>query len=186
MLRALCASLASWPAMSPATASSLPIPTTIGAFAGAAYVVSLVKFDRMTSSWSFDPYALLTGAADPLTFLYVNYLPSSPDMCTASVYLKRSMVSAASPHFRHECQVHQIRHRQIFSVACRIVISDLKGGFLSQIGGNGPNLIDGPFSDAAFNRPQGLAYSAARDMLYVADTENHALREVRHDASRCS
>ena len=61
---------------------------------------------------------------------------------------------------------------------CRIVVTDLQGEFLSQIGGNGPNLIDGSFSDAAFNRPQGLAYSAQRGCLYVADTENHALREV--------
>lgn len=63
-------------------------------------------------------------------------------------------------------------------LCCRIVITDLQGAFLTQIGGNGPNLVDGSFSDAAFNRPQGLAYSSQRDTLYVADTENHALREV--------
>ena len=47
-----------------------------------------------------------------------------------------------------------------------------------QVGGNGPALKDGGFEAAAFNRPQGLAYSPARDVLYVADTESHALREV--------
>ncbi|KAL2536920.1 haloacid dehalogenase-like hydrolase family protein [Forsythia ovata] len=30
-----------------------------------------------------------------------------------------------------------------------------------------------------FNRPQGLAYNAKKDLLYVADTENHALRHVQ-------
>lgn len=46
------------------------------------------------------------------------------------------------------------------------------------MGGNGPGLTDGSYEAAAFNRPQGLAYSPARDVLYVADTESHALREV--------
>lgn len=64
------------------------------------------------------------------------------------------------------------------SVFARIVITDLKGKYLDQIGGNGPALRDGSFESAALNRPQGLAYSAARECLYIADTENHALREV--------
>lgn len=61
---------------------------------------------------------------------------------------------------------------------CRIVICDLSGKYIDQVGGNGPTLRDGGFDSAAFNRPQGLAYSARRARLYVADTENHALREV--------
>ena len=62
---------------------------------------------------------------------------------------------------------------------CRIVICDLEGRYINQIGGNGPALKDGPSDVAAFNRPQGVAYSTKRGCLYVADTENHALREVR-------
>ena len=62
---------------------------------------------------------------------------------------------------------------------CRVVICDLSGRYIDQIGGNGPALRDGSFDSAAFNRPQGLAYSARRARLYVADTENHSLREVR-------
>ena len=60
----------------------------------------------------------------------------------------------------------------------RIVITDLSGRFLDAAGGNGGALRDGGFEAAALNRPQGLAYHAARDCLYVADTENNALREV--------
>ena len=63
-------------------------------------------------------------------------------------------------------------------MSCRIVICDLSGQYIDQIGGNGPALQDGGFDSAAFNRPQGLAFSQRRGRLYVADTENHALREV--------
>ncbi|KAK9802067.1 hypothetical protein WJX73_010192 [Symbiochloris irregularis] len=66
----------------------------------------------------------------------------------------------------------------------RIAITDLQGTFLAQVGGNGAQLIDGSFTEAAFNRPQGVAYSQKRDCLYVADTENHALREVDLKARR--
>ena len=61
---------------------------------------------------------------------------------------------------------------------CRIVICDLEGRYIDQIGGNGPALRDGRYDVAAFNRPQGVAYSTKWGCLYVADTENHALREV--------
>lgn len=61
----------------------------------------------------------------------------------------------------------------------RIVVTDLDGNFIVQIGSTGEEgLRDGSFDDATFNRPQGLAYNAKKNILYVADTENHALREV--------
>jgi len=60
----------------------------------------------------------------------------------------------------------------------RVVATDLGGRFLFEVGGNGPGLRDGGLAECALNRPQGLAYDAERDVLYVADTENHALRLV--------
>ncbi|KAK9292842.1 hypothetical protein L1049_020822 [Liquidambar formosana] len=61
----------------------------------------------------------------------------------------------------------------------RIVVTDLDGNFMVQIGSTGEEgLRDGTFDDATFNRPQGLAYNAKKNLLYVADTENHALREI--------
>ncbi|XP_010549436.1 PREDICTED: NHL repeat-containing protein 2 [Tarenaya hassleriana] len=61
----------------------------------------------------------------------------------------------------------------------RIVVTDLQGNFIVQIGSTGEEgLRDGSFEDATFNRPQGLAYNAKKNLLYVADTENHALREI--------
>lgn len=44
------------------------------------------------------------------------------------------------------------------------------------LAGNGPALVDGSFDGAALNRPQGVAYDARARMLYIADTENHAVR----------
>ncbi|CAH8381960.1 unnamed protein product [Eruca vesicaria subsp. sativa] len=61
----------------------------------------------------------------------------------------------------------------------RIIVTDLDGNFIVQIGSSGEEgFRDGSFEDAAFNRPQGLAYNAKKNLLYVADTENHALREI--------
>ncbi|XP_055816580.1 protein SUPPRESSOR OF QUENCHING 1, chloroplastic isoform X2 [Solanum dulcamara] len=61
----------------------------------------------------------------------------------------------------------------------RIVVTDLEGNFLLQVGSTGAEgLRDGNFDDATFNRPQGLAYNAKKNLLYVADTENHALRVI--------
>ncbi|XP_068341713.1 protein SUPPRESSOR OF QUENCHING 1, chloroplastic isoform X2 [Pyrus communis] len=61
----------------------------------------------------------------------------------------------------------------------RIVVTDLDGNFIVQIGSSGEEgFRDGSFDDATFNRPQGLAYNPRKNLLYVADTENHALREI--------
>ncbi|KAF0914937.1 hypothetical protein E2562_032848 [Oryza meyeriana var. granulata] len=60
----------------------------------------------------------------------------------------------------------------------RIVVTNLEGEFICQVGSSEEGLLDGPFDTASFNRPQGLAYNSKKNILYVADTENHALREI--------
>ncbi|ONL97369.1 Chloroplast protein HCF243 [Zea mays] len=60
----------------------------------------------------------------------------------------------------------------------RIVVTNLEGQFIYQVGSSEEGLLDGPFDAALFNRPQGIAYNSKRNILYVADTENHALREI--------
>ncbi|KAJ0979952.1 hypothetical protein J5N97_015426 [Dioscorea zingiberensis] len=61
----------------------------------------------------------------------------------------------------------------------RIVVTDLDGSFILQVGSSGDEgLLDGTFDKATFKRPQGLAYNPKKNILYVADTENHALREI--------
>ena len=78
--------------------------------------------------------------------------------------------------------------RLFISDSChhRIVTTDLTGRFLFAVGGATSALHDGSFQEAAFNRPQGVAFDAARQLLYVADTENHALRCVDLRAQRVS
>ena len=58
----------------------------------------------------------------------------------------------------------------------RIVIARWDGGIEKTIGAGVPALRDGPPHQAAFQQPQGLALDG--ETLYVADTENHAIRSV--------
>ena len=59
----------------------------------------------------------------------------------------------------------------------RIIVSTLNGEILHLIG-TGKGLTDGSFAEAQFFGPQGMAFDQENQMLYVADTENHALRRI--------
>ena len=58
----------------------------------------------------------------------------------------------------------------------RIVVTDLDGKLVETIGNGKAALVDGDFAAASFHRPQGTCLLDG--ILYVADTENHALRAV--------
>ncbi|WP_169974887.1 thioredoxin-like domain-containing protein [Tautonia rosea] len=58
----------------------------------------------------------------------------------------------------------------------RIVVTDLNGQGQFVIGNGQLGLEDGDFASARFNRPQGTRL--VDGALYVADTENHAIRKV--------
>lgn len=58
----------------------------------------------------------------------------------------------------------------------RIVVTDLDGRFVQAIGDGQAALQDGDLASSRFQRPQGTCLVG--DTLYVADTENHALRAV--------
>ena len=60
----------------------------------------------------------------------------------------------------------------------RLVMSSLKGEILHLIGTGQSGLTDGSFNKAQFFAPQGMAFDEENQILYVADTENHALRQV--------
>ena len=59
----------------------------------------------------------------------------------------------------------------------RIVVSSLDGEVLHLIG-SGSGLKDGSFEETEFFSPQGMAFDQIENILYVADTENHAVRKV--------
>ncbi len=58
----------------------------------------------------------------------------------------------------------------------RVLMTDFAGNVSEVIGGGKPGFTDGNFSEASFRQPQGMA--VAGEMLYIADTENHAIRRV--------
>ena len=58
----------------------------------------------------------------------------------------------------------------------RIVITSLEGAVKQVIGSGEEALADGDFTACAFKHPQGLALDG--ETVYVADTENHAIRRV--------
>jgi len=60
----------------------------------------------------------------------------------------------------------------------RVLVANLSGEVEQTIGTGAIGLKDGTFAQAEFYQPQGLALSADGKILYVADTENHALRAV--------
>ena len=60
----------------------------------------------------------------------------------------------------------------------RIVVSSLDGEILHLIGTGQSGLTDGSFTEAQFFSPQGMAFDREQKLLYVADTENHAIRRV--------
>lgn len=59
----------------------------------------------------------------------------------------------------------------------RIIIFKTSGRIEHVIGGDEPGFIDGTFQDARFRSPQGVVFHNP-SLLYIADTENHAIREV--------
>lgn len=59
----------------------------------------------------------------------------------------------------------------------RIIIMNSRGEVSHKIGGKTSGFVDGDFSTARFNSPQGLAF-LNENILFVADTENHAIRKI--------
>ena len=58
----------------------------------------------------------------------------------------------------------------------RILVTSLDGSVKEIIGSGEEGLSDGNFGSSVFNHPQGMAL--VEDVLYVADTEGHAIRRV--------
>jgi len=58
----------------------------------------------------------------------------------------------------------------------RVLIADLEGDLQGVMGTGEEGLKDGDFDEAQFYRPNGLALSPDGNLLYISDTNNHALR----------
>lgn len=60
----------------------------------------------------------------------------------------------------------------------RIVHTNFNGEVLHIIGNGKANSSDGAFTQAQFSAPQGMTFDEKKQILYVADTENHTLRKI--------
>ncbi len=60
----------------------------------------------------------------------------------------------------------------------RLVVADFDGKIVLATGNGEPGFADGEKQEAKFDHPQGLALSTDGNTLYVADTDNHAIRAV--------
>jgi thiol-disulfide isomerase/thioredoxin len=60
----------------------------------------------------------------------------------------------------------------------RVIISDFDGNVQSVAGSGAQGFADGDFKTATFHNPQGMALSEDGSTLFVADTDNHAIRAL--------
>src|SRR6185437_2869721 len=60
----------------------------------------------------------------------------------------------------------------------RVLVTDLSGNVKQIIGEGAIGLKDGSLKEAQLHQPQGLALSEDGKTLYIADTENHAIRSA--------
>src|SRR4030095_12665499 len=58
----------------------------------------------------------------------------------------------------------------------RIVIAKLDGTLIDVVGTGAHGMAGGSYNETSFSRPQGMALDG--DSLYVADTENHLIRQI--------
>ncbi len=61
----------------------------------------------------------------------------------------------------------------------RIIVVSLKDNSVEMVIGSGQaGMDDGSFEKATFRNPQGMAFDPATETLYIADTDNHAIRKA--------
>jgi thiol-disulfide isomerase/thioredoxin len=60
----------------------------------------------------------------------------------------------------------------------RILIASLRGQIRKAAGSGTQGFRDGDFKTAEFFHPQGVYFDAEGQVIYVADTENHAIRKI--------
>ena len=67
----------------------------------------------------------------------------------------------------------------------RVLIVRLSDGrVIHKIGDGMKGLVDGSIDEARFFRPQGIRWSKDDDIIYITDTENHAIRAIDLDSKK--
>jgi DNA-binding beta-propeller fold protein YncE len=94
-------------------------------------------------------------------------------------YLPLKTNTTESPlNFPSKLAVDDEGHRLFISDSNnnRILIVSEEGLLIDVIGSGKRGFEEGAYQQTHFNHPQGIAYS--KNLLYIADTENHAIRKV--------
>lgn len=121
--------------------------------------LTLVLLAFSQTSFIADP------ASDP-SYVSVNTLIASDK---GHDILKKPLGVAAMPN--GTILIADTEHHNIVAVAAN--------GAASVIAGTGkPGNADGTGTAASFKQPSGVAYDAARQIIYVADTDNHLIRKI--------
>ncbi len=98
------------------------------------------------------------------------------DRTPLKVALERSKVAPTPLYFPGKVAAENGRVVVADSSHNRLVVADKSGNVTATIGSGEAGLKDGDFANAQFFNPQGVAIDG--DVLYIADTNNHAIRRV--------
>ena len=98
------------------------------------------------------------------------------DKTPLQIALERSKVAPTPLYFPGKIAAQDGRVVVSDSSHNRLVVADKTGAVKATIGSGEAGFKDGSFADAQFFNPQGVAIDG--DVLYVADTNNHAIRRV--------
>ena len=115
------------------------------------------------------------------TLEWYGKIPGALDAKPLPIRLERTTTPSAELSYPGKLAVDAAAKRLYVSDSNhdRILELDLTGRFQRAFGDGTPGLVDGPAGTARFHRPQGVCLGAG--VLYVADTENHAIRRIRLD-----
>jgi len=122
------------------------------------------------------PYEMFDDAIASLSAAFGDQVDREP----FSMDLVRDREPGAALSYPGKIEVDQAGGRLFLSDSNhnRIVVFKPDGEITEVIGSGAVGARDGDHENATFFRPQGLAYDLRDDMLYVADTENHLVRQV--------
>lgn len=98
------------------------------------------------------------------------------DKTPLKIALERSKVAPTPLYFPGKIAAKNGRVVVADSSNNRLVVADKSGKVMATIGSGEAGLKDGDFQNAQFFNPQGVAIDG--DVLYIADTNNHAIRRV--------
>ena len=112
----------------------------------------------------------------------VNYFDAKKQIDRTPLAIKLEKSKAAGSLFAYPGKIaaDQKSQRLFFSDSNhnRLIVASLQGEIQECVGEGEAGFRDGDFTHARFFRPQGLCFDPEKNVLYVADTENHAIRNV--------